>query len=427
MYNKTFKVRLYPNKTQQKTILQTIGNCRFLYNQILNEKIQVYKKLKENKEELKKYKYKTEKEYKEEFEFLKLGSSRALQQARGNLDTAYQNFFKNLKKKNKNVGFPKFKSKKKSKNSYREPQVGEKSIEIDLEKNKLKLLKLGWIKFKGLDKNFKGKMKSVTIEYTKTGKFFASILVELEKNSIKIRKSNNILGIDFGLKEFVTCSNEEQITGIKNELKVIENKIKKQQKHLSRKFSTNKKNKIENSKRQEKCRLKLAKLFEYRTNFINHFHWHLANKLCNENQVISLENLNISGMIKNKKLAKSIQNSNWYSFLMKLEQKAKEYGTTIHKVNRFFPSSKLCSKCGQIKKDLKLSDRIYKCDCGLEIDRDLNASFNLKNNFLFENNLSEEYSEYKRGEEIRPKKIIYDPKGIFYEAFTNKIGKNNCL
>ena len=426
MFNKVFKVRLYPNKIQQQTILQTIGNCRFLHNQMLNERQNVYNSLKDDKDSLKKYKYKTEKEYKEEFEFLKLGSSRALQQSRGNLDTAYQNFFKYKK------GFPKFKSKKRSKNSYREPQIdysGKQSnaIEINLENNKLKLLKLGWVKFRGLDKKFKGKIKSVTVEYSKSGKFFAFILVELESQPIKIRKNNNIIGIDLGLKEFITCSNNEQITGIKKDLKVIENKIKKQQKHLSRKILINKKKKIEKSNRQEKCRLKLARLFEYKTNFINHFHWHLANKLCSENQVISLENLNISGMMKNKKLAHSIQNSNWYSFLVKLEQKAKEYGTTIYKVDRFFPSSKLCSNCGVIKKDLILKDRIYKCQCGLEIDRDLNASINLKNNFLVENNLSAEYVDYKRGEKIRPQKIVYNSRGIFYETFIKDIDKSIYL
>ncbi|NCD01338.1 transposase, partial [bacterium] len=360
--NKAFKIRLYPSNVQKELITKTIGCSRFIYNQMLNERVEVYKELKEDKETLYSYKCKTEKQYKEEFEFLKEVSSRALQQSRRDLETAFRNFYRGLKK-GQTIGFPKFKSKHKNKLSYREPQLGNKAIEI--KDNKIKLLKLGWVKFRGLSKNFNGKIKSVTITQFRSGKYVASILVETEMNK-RERKPDNVIGVDLGLKSFITCSNGEQIVGIQQEILKIEKKIKQQQRNISRK--------TKGSNRRNKAKVKLNKLYDYKTNFQNHFQWHLANKLCSENQTISLEDLNVTGMKRNRKLSHSIHHINWGSFLAKLEQKAKEYGTEIYKVNRFFPSSKMCCNCGKIKDDLKLSTRIYKCECGNVIDRDLNAS-----------------------------------------------------
>ena len=337
-----------------------------------------------------------------------------MQQSRIDLDSAYKNMFDRFKKgkKGKSLGFPKFKSKKHSKLSYREPQVG-KIIEV--KDNKLKLLKLGWVKFKGLDKNFKGIIKSVTVTKLKNNTYSASILVETEK-VVKQRISDNIIGIDLGLKEFAICSNGEFIKGIKPVMEKIDLKIRQQQKHLSRKIEVNKKNKIESSKRQEKCRVKLADLHQYRTNVLNHFQWHLSNKLCSENKTISLESLLVSGMIKNRKLSRAIHNINWSSFLIKLEHKAKEYETEIVKIDRWFPSSKTCSSCGKIKKDLTLSDRVFKCECGFEMDRDLNASLNIKKEGIrILEDKSEEYFDYKRGEKVRPVEIIYNLSGLFSE------------
>jgi putative transposase len=393
--NKTYKIKLYPNKEQKILIDKTIGCCRFLYNQMLNEKINVYELLKDNKEELYSYKYKTEKQYKEEFEFLKEVSFHALQQSRRNLEQAYKNFYRRIKNKVKEKGFPKFKSKKLSKNSYKEinGDFDRKQPMIMVKDNKIKLPKLSYIKFKGLDKDFQGKITSVTIIKNKDCTYEACVLVE--QNEVKKqRKSNNIIGIDLGLKEFIVCSDGNIFKGIKDKLYLIEKEIKKIQKHLSRKQVTNKKLGIKNSKRYEKTRIKLAKLFRYKTNLQNHFFWHLANKLCSENQAISLEDLSVQGMIKNHRLSHSISYSGWSNFVEKLIWKSKEYDTEIFKIGRFFPSSKLCSNCGQIKQDLKLSDRTYFCDCGLEIDRDLNASINIRNFYLKEKSL--EYSESGR-------------------------------
>jgi len=411
---------------------------------MLSERIDVYNKLKDDKEKLYSYKYKTEKEYKEEFEFLKLGSSRALQQTRGDLNTAYGNYFRKgikngfklkggvldrLKKgtlgretRNTDIeNHPQFKSKKKSKNSYREPQVDNA---IQIKDNKLKLLKLGWVSFKGLSKSFNGIIKNVTVTKSKSNKYFASILVEKEYKDIKIRRKNDIIGVDLGIKEFAICSNGDIIKGIKSELLLIEKKIKKQHRHLSRKIECNKKHNIKKSNRQSKCEAKLNRLYEYKTNYKNHFQWTLINKLCQDNQLIVLEDLNVSGMIKNRKLSHAIQLSNWSDFVSKLEQKAKEYGTEVVKISRWHPSSKTCSKCGNIKKDLTLSDRTYICnECGFEMDRDLNAAINIKNYFL--NNSSMEYIDYSRGEIVRPKELFYNSKGSFYEAIKNEISECN--
>lgn len=409
--NKAYKIRLYPNEKQKQLIDRTIGCSRFIFNQMLAERIKVYEELKDDKEKLYDYKYKTEKEYKEEFPFLKDVSSRALQQSRLNLDKAYKNFFRRVREGNKKVGFPKFKSKHKTKASYREPNV---SFCIEIQNNKIKLLKLGLVRFRGLSKDFSGTIKSVTITRLKDFTYEASILVERSSIS-KERKSNNILGLDLGIKDFVVCSNGEVFNGIKNTLSKIESKIKKQQKHLSRKIEVNKKKEIKDSKRFKRCKIKLAKLYKYKTDFQNHFFWHLANKLCSENQAIVIEDLNVAGMKQNRKLAHSIHYSGWSKFIGMLQHKAVEYGTIIEAVDRFFPSSKTCSNCGQIKKDLTLSNRTYMCDCGLEIDRDLNASINLRNYYLKNNSV--DYIENTRGENVRPRRINYDFSGSFYEAF----------
>ncbi len=406
--NKAFKVRLYPNKSQKHLIDKTIGSCRFIYNQMLNERIEVYEKLKDDKEILFQHKYKTEKQYKEEFTFLKEVSSRGLQQSRMDLNQAYKNFYRRIRQ-GKKAGFPKFKAKHKSPLSYREPQVGSS---LRVEDNKITLLKLGKVKLRGLSRQFSSdfKIKSVTVSQSRTGKFFASILTEYDLIPKK-RKSDNNIGIDLGLKEFATCSNGEQIKGIQKEVKEIESKIKTQQRHIARKKK--------GSNRRKKAILKLNKIHEYKTNFMNHFQWNLVNKLCSENQAISLEDLNILGMRQNKKLSHSIQLVNWGGFLNKLEQKSHEYGTEIYKIDRWFPSSKLCSKCGSVKENLSLSERQYSCDCGLDIDRDLNASFNILNYFL--NQKSLEYSDYKHGENVRPRKVDYHSSGQFSTKCLKKV------
>lgn len=403
---KAFKVKLYPNKTQAIQIDKTIDACRFIYNKTLEERNEIYKQLNTDKESLYSYKYKTEKQYKEDFPFLKEVSSYALQQCRRDLQQAYINFYRSFKKKGK-TKFPKFKSKKICKLSYREPNGNfhMKNPLIYIEENKIALPKLGKVKFRGLSKYFNGKIINTTITKEKTGEYIASILVE-QNQIIKIRKANSIIGIDLGLKEFATCSNGEQINGIKDKLYDIEKDIKKLQKHFARKQN--------NSNRKEKLRIKIAKKYKYKNNVSNHFNYHLANKFCNDNQIIGIENLNVSGMLRNRKLAHSISYASWDNFINKLEQKAEEYKTQVVKIDRFYPSSKTCSKCNKIKENLSLADRMYVCECGNNIDRDLNASINIKNQAL--KSLSLEFNDYKHGENIKPIKVVYNFDGSFQRS-----------
>jgi putative transposase len=398
MQNYTYKIRLYPTQVQSNLIDKTIGCSRFIFNQMLAERKKVYEELKDDKEKLYAYTYKTEKEYKQEFSFLKEVSSRALQQARINLQTAYINFFRGLKQNSK-VGFPKFKSKKDATWSYREPQV---LNQIKICDNKIQLLKLGWIKFRYGSKGIEGKIKSVTVIKTRSNKYFASVLVE--KNLQEKKSKENLIGLDLGLKTFCVTSKGYFFLGIKDKLLDIEKRIKFFQKKFSRQTLR--------SKRRELTRIRIAKLYEYKTNLQNHFFWNLSNLLCSENQTIIIEDLNISGMRKNRKLSHSIHYSGWSKFITMLKQKSFEYGTRIQEVDRFFPSSKLCSNCGQIKEDLNLSDRVYECECGLRIDRDLNAALNLKNT----------HESWVKGhrENVRPLKLMFDFKGSFVEVSTKE-------
>jgi len=405
MKNKSYLVRLYPTVKQAEIIDKTINGCRFIYNQTLNERITIYEELKEDTQKLYNHKYKTEKEYKEEFLFLKECSSRALQQARRDLNTAFQNFYAGLKK-GSHIGFPKFKSKKISKCSYREPQIeNDKQKAIEIKDNKIKLNKLGWIKFRGLSKNFNGEIKSVTITNEKNGIYTASILVEQDGDT-KERENDGILGIDFGLNSFTTMSNGEQIDLPKDHIFKLENKLKKLQKKLARQNK--------DSNRRELTRIKINRLYKHIKNIKDHFYWHLANRICRQNKIIVIEDLNIKGM-KKSNLSSSIQRIGWSDFVSKLSQKAVEYVSEVVKANRWFPSSKTCSCCGAINDNLKLSDRVYKCDCGLEINRDLNASFNLKK-------LALEYSESLNGhgENVRLFNLLFDLKSSFYEVSNNK-------
>ena len=397
--NKAFKIKLYLNVNQKQMFEETFGCVRFIFNQMLNEKITVYEKLKNDRDNLYSHKYKTEKEYKNEFVFLKNVSSYALQQSRIDLETAFKNFFKRIKKKQK-PGFPKFKSKKNNKQSFRICQTS--SHILELKENKIKITKYGWIKFKGLSKNFNGMIKSITVSKNKTNEFEASILVEQEKQT-KNRITDNSIGIDLGIKEFLVISNGEKINGIKNKITEIEKKIKKLQKHFNRKEKP--------SNRKEKLKYQIAKLYKYKTDFQNHFQWHLANKLCSENKTISLENLNVAGMIKNRKLSHSIHISAWNDFILKLKQKALEYETEVIEIDRWFPSSKLCSHCGVLNEKLTLKDRTYKCECGLTIDRDINAAINILKVGL--KTLSLEYNDYKHGENVRPIEVNYHFNGQF--------------
>ncbi len=377
--------------------MNTIGCCRFVFNQMLAQRIEVYEKLKDDKETLKSYKYKTEKELKAEFPFLSEASSRALQQARINLETAYQNFFA------KRASFPKFKAKKKSAESYREPQVNDC---LEVKDNKIKLLKLGWVKLSYLPKEFAGKIKSVTVSKTKTNEYYVSILREQEL-VVKERVSDEIIGLDLGLTDFCISSKGEFFAPINEVLKKLEKKVRFWQKKLSRQ--------IKGSKRREKTKLKLNKVYEKMKRLQAYFQWHLTNKLCRENQAISLESLAIENLKENRKLSHSIHITSWGEFLSKLKQKVVEYGTSLNFADKYFASSKICSNCPNKKENLSLSERIYECEsCGYIEQRDINSAINLRNL------ISSEDGEHRHGEIIRPKRLKFNFRGSFDEVSTKQ-------
>ena len=374
---KAYKFRLEPNKQQKVLINKTLGCTRFLYNQMLSEKQTKYKSKDTTKP-------KTEKEYKIEFEWLKEVDSIALQQSRLDLKTAYDNFFRKLKSgelqkervkrlaeaktpkqkaKALNYGKPNFKSKHNPKNSYRTISVNNS---IRVEDNKIKLPKLGFVKFKK-SREISGKIKSVTVSKNILGKYYISVLCETEIQ--KLPTSNKEIGIDLGLKEFCITSDNEFVSNPRF-LRNSELKLIKAQRKLSKR--------VKGSNNRFKQQKKVFKLHEKIRNQRLDFLHKLSSKLINENQVICLEDLQVKNMVQNHCLAKSISDVSWSKFVELLKYKAEWYGRKLVQIDKFFPSSKMCSNCGNIKSDLKLEDRVYNCSsCGTTIDRDYNASLNI--------------------------------------------------
>ena len=358
---KAFKFKLKPNKKQEILISKNIGCCRFIYNQMLAERRDKY----ENKD---KSKCKTEKQYKEEFDFLKEAESSSLQQTRIDLEQSYKNFFRKIKLHQK-VSF-RFKSRKNPKQSFRivsnNSYSNRYSKKIRIKDNYIRIPKIGFVKFKK-SREVEGKIKSITVSKNILNQYFVSILCEVELK--KLPKIDKNIGIDLGIKDFcITSDNKKEFNP--KFLRKSELKLKKAQRTLSRRKK--------GSKRREKARKKVFKVYQKIANQRLDFLHKLSTKLINENQVICLEKLAVKNMLKNHCLAKSIADCSWSKFVEFLKYKADWYGRTIVQIDRFFPSSKLCSSCGNTKKDLKLKDREYCCDsCGITIDRDYNAALNI--------------------------------------------------
>ncbi|KKK69214.1 hypothetical protein LCGC14_2936280, partial [marine sediment metagenome] len=332
----------------------TLGCCRFLYNQMLAEKQLKYTT--KDKSECK-----TEKQYKEEFEFLKEVDSIALQQSRIDLTTSYKNFFRKLKQKEKTS--LKFKSVRNPKHSYRTINTYNS---IRIENNYIRLPKLGFVKFKP-SREVKGKIKSVTISKNILNNYFVSVLCEVDIKELPTLDTQ--IGVDLGIKEFLVTSNNEFVSNPKY-LRKLELQLKKAQRVMSRRKK--------GSNRRLKARKKVFRIHQKIANQRTDFLHKSSTRLISENQVICLEDLSVKNMVKNHCLAKSISDCSWSKFVELLKYKADWYGRGLVKIDKFFPSSKLCSNCGNIKKDLTLKDRVYHCSCcGIILDRDYNAALNI--------------------------------------------------
>ena len=371
MQIKAIKVRIYPTQEQQEYISRLLGSCRFIYNNCLAYKIEIYNKEKRTVGWAECGKYITALKQKEGFSWLKEVHSKPLAQSLVDLEAAYSKFFKNGK------GFPRFKSRKDNQSSCR----FDKQSFSGIKGNRLTLIKsLKDIHFKSsrhdeifLNK-YQDKIRSATLTKTKSGKYLLSILID--KPIIKmLQKTDKIIGIDLGIKDFIVTSDNQKFENIKV-IRSNEKKLVRLQRNHSKKKTINKKP----SKNKEKARIKLAKFHEKLTNIKENYLHHVANQLLNENQVIVMENLSIQGMIKNHCLARSIQELSLFRFKQILKYKAKWYGRDIIEINRFYPSSKLCSNCGFKKEDLTLKDREWTCpSCKTKLDRDLNAATNILN------------------------------------------------
>lgn len=371
---KGIKKRLYLNDDQQLMINKLLGSYRFIYNQCLSYKITNYETDKKNTS-LSELGHYFHQDLRNEYDWLKEHNTKVLKQSIINLEQAYKNFFRGVKDRTK-VGFPKYKTKH-DVQKVRFPQEAIASKTFDEENPKLNLTTIiRGLKFECSDRDKqylyknKGGIKSITIIKNKCGQYYATLLIDgdlLRTVNEPIRES---IGIDLGIKTLLSLSNGETINN-QRWINSNEKRLKKLHKQLSKKQK--------GSNNRTKTKLRLAKVHEQIKNKKQNYLHNITTKIVSENQIIVLEDLNVSGMMKNHKLAKVIQELGLYEMRRQIEYKAKWYGREVIFVSRWFPSSKKCSCCGNIKHDLKLSDREYICEnCGLVIDRDKNAAINIE-------------------------------------------------
>lgn len=363
------KIRLYPNKTQTEQFNKLLGCYRFVYNQCLARKINSYKenKVSENLSTLGKFIH-HELLKDDNFIWLREQNTKVLKQAVNDMLSAYKNFF------NQHKGFPKFKSKRDNKQSCRF-ELGAISRRNDYTTYHLSLANIKNVKFKCNEKyaeylqKHKPNIKQATLSKLPCGEYYLSILVDGDLTHKGLQDTDNAVGIDLGIKDFVITSDGEVFNNLHFK-KSQSNKIKRLQRQLSRKEK--------GSNNRNKTRIRLAKAYKKINDKKQYYLHQVSNTLINENQVICMEDLNVKGMLRNHKLAESIQEMNFGEFKRMLEYKANWYNRKIVYVDRFYPSSKTCHNCGYINKQLKLSDRQWVCpQCGEVIDRDYNAALNI--------------------------------------------------
>lgn len=367
MKYRAYRYRLYPNEEQKVLIAKHLGSCRFIYNYALAKKVKAYQFDGTNLSRFDIQADLPNMKKSDEYCWLKEVNSLSLQASLANLDSAYTKFFREHK------GFPNFKSKKDSKQSFSIPQ----NTKVDFENGRVFIpkFKIG-IKAK-LHRTFEGIVKSSTITRTSTGKYFISILVEVNESDVPMKPicESKAVGIDLGIKTFAVLSDGTEIPNPKY-LKQSLDKVK----HLQRSLS----HKTKGSKNRDKARRKLALAYERVTNQRKNFSHNVTKYLVSNYDTICLEDLNVKGMVKNHHLAQALEDVAISSFNALLEYKAKEHGVNIIRIGRFEPSSKMCT-CGYINHNLTLSMRRWACPvCGVTHDRDLLAANNIKR-FAFHN------------------------------------------
>ena len=370
MILRAIKIRLYPNTTQEQTLNKVLGCYRFVYNQMLARKQEAYNRDKSNLGlcELSKFFHGTLLK-KSEYSWLKEQNTKVMKQAIRQMLSAYDGFFKLGK------GFPKFKSKHDNNSALFPCEAISKSNSfetrhISLTKS-LKHIKFHCsnLYFERLQK-YKDNIKSATLSKTKSGKFYLSVLILMNEEEFKqFRHTNNKVGIDLGVKDFIITSDGEVFEN-KHFFKKSENRIKKLQRQLSKK--------AKGSNNRNKVRIKIAKEFEHLTNQRMDYIHNVVNSLLRTYDYIFMENLNVQGMLKNHKLAKAIQELGFYTFKNTLKNKAMMNDKFVIEVDRWFASSKTCHKCGYVYKGLTLGEREWTCPiCGEHHDRDINAAMNI--------------------------------------------------
>ena len=367
---RAINIRLYPNKTQEQTLQKVLGCYRFVYNHMLARKQEAYKSDKTNLglTELSNY-FHHELRKDEQYGWLKEQNTQVMQQSIRQMLTAYDKFFKEHK------GFPKFKSKR-DKQSALFP-IGAISKKNTFNTRKITLTKnLKNIKFRCSDlyhkrlQKYKDNIRSATLSKTKSGNFFLSILMDIPQTEfVKFNKTGRDVGIDLGVKDFVITSD-----GIVFENKHFYKKDEKNLVKLQRQLSKKRKG----SNNFHKQRKRIASVFETITNKKDDYIHSIANYLLRNYDTIYMEDLNISGMLKNHKLAKAIQEVGFFKFKTTLQNKALQNDKKVVLIGRYYPSSKTCSQCGYVHKELKLQDRNWCCpNCGSYHDRDYNAAVNI--------------------------------------------------